>query len=179
MQLPEFPYHEDPEHTGAVEPSNAICSCCGKQQGFVYTGPIRVTRQQGAEPEELCPWCVADGSAARKYEIVFMRPESLTSKDLPSEVVSAITCRTPGYSSWQEAVWLCHCGDGCVFCGDLTEEEAHQPDWEAVAALTGESVQKAKQSWQSIAATYKRADPSIFKFKCRHCHKVFYQLDSP
>ena len=179
MQIPNFTYHEQPISTGVIESSSATCSCCGQKRGFVYSGPVRITNQQVTEPEELCPWCIADGSAAKKYQLVFVRPGFLASNNLQGDIVSTVTCRTPGYSSWQEPVWLCHCEDACVFCGDLTEEEAQQPDWMAVAEFLGEPLEQAKTSWLSIASLYKQADPSIFKFRCRHCGKVFYQLDSP
>jgi hypothetical protein len=58
--LPDFPYHPDPLATGSIEESPADCVSCGRARGFVYTGSVYAVE----EAEPLCPWCIADGSAA-------------------------------------------------------------------------------------------------------------------
>src|SRR5580698_1256897 len=39
-KLPSFRYHPDPLATGAVKPSDVVCSCCQRNRGFIYTGPV-------------------------------------------------------------------------------------------------------------------------------------------
>nr|WP_236573977.1 CbrC family protein [Streptomyces sp. GS7] len=48
--------------------SDAACVCCGKKRGYVYAGPVYAAE----EPDgRLCPWCIAGGSAAGRYEAHF------------------------------------------------------------------------------------------------------------
>ena len=66
-----------------------------------------------------------------------------------------------------------------MFHGDLTVEEAQSPNWDAAAELISVSVEAARDEWGTIAVNYEPASPSIFKFVCRNCGKVIYQLDTP
>jgi hypothetical protein len=68
VEFPEFPYHPDPRATGSVVVSDTSCVACGQSRGFVYAGPVY---SQGELIDSLCPWCIADGSAAEKYEAEF------------------------------------------------------------------------------------------------------------
>jgi hypothetical protein len=38
--LPSFRYHPDPVATGSIEPSDAVCRCCGRARGYIYAGPV-------------------------------------------------------------------------------------------------------------------------------------------
>ena len=61
--FPKFRYHPDPIGTGAFKKADKpqICECCGKKTGYVYESPFYSTE----DVECLCPWCIADGSAAK------------------------------------------------------------------------------------------------------------------
>lgn len=37
MDLPKFKYHPNPLVTGAIEPSEVACECCGKARGYIYS----------------------------------------------------------------------------------------------------------------------------------------------
>src|SRR5690349_16202803 len=102
MKLPAFTYHAAPVHKGIIETSEGTCSCCGQARGFAYVGPVRLLSSNGDHPRELCPWCIADGSAAARFGVQFVRARALVSQDLAPGIVEEVTCRTPGYSSWQE-----------------------------------------------------------------------------
>src|SRR5437867_876141 len=65
VEFPEFPYHPDPRATGSVVVSDTSCVACGQSRGFVYAGPVY---SQDELIDSLCPWCIADGSAAEKYD---------------------------------------------------------------------------------------------------------------
>jgi hypothetical protein len=66
--LPDFPYHPDPITTGFVEASDTECIGCGKARGFIYTGPVYAVDEL---VEVICPWCIADGTAATKLDAEF------------------------------------------------------------------------------------------------------------
>jgi uncharacterized protein CbrC (UPF0167 family) len=116
--FPEFPYHPDPRKTGSVAPSAMRCVVCGHTYGLIYTGPVFATHDdiEGA----LCPWCIADGSAAARLKIEFTDVGDDVPADVPGRVLDEITERTPGFTGWQQEHWLYHCADGAAFVG-MTE----------------------------------------------------------
>lgn len=62
--LPQFKYHPKPLETGAFEQDKTVeCDCCEQQTSVYYSGPFYCVD----EVEHLCPWCIADGSAAEKF----------------------------------------------------------------------------------------------------------------
>src|SRR5215210_4945294 len=117
--LPHFTYHPDPIATGAVIESANVCQCCGLSRGFIYVAST-YTALEDIE-DALCPWCIATGEAAAKYDASFSDDYSLVLAGLPQSIVDEITLRTPGYVSWQSERWMIHCGDACEFHGDLPQ----------------------------------------------------------
>lgn len=127
--LPEFRYHPDPVATGAFERLGRDCSVCGQNRGWSY---VFGTYGSVDLRDDVCPWCIADGSAAAKFEVVFteVKPTEEPATDpLPDAVVDEIEHRTPGFSAWQEEQWLFHCGDAAAFLGPVGWEHLEQhPD---------------------------------------------------
>ncbi|MFF3334067.1 CbrC family protein [Streptomyces sp. NPDC002888] len=164
--LPGFPYHPDPLATGSVVAADAVCACCGKARGHVYVGPVYAVEEPGGR---LCPWCIADGSAAATYEAQFCG--GAVGDDVPREVLSAIAERTPGFSGWQEAQWLLHCGDGAAFLGRVGAAElADHPD--AVEAMRQEMSgwgRPAERTEHYLGALDKDDQPTAYLFRCRVC----------
>jgi uncharacterized protein len=116
--LPEFPYHPDPVATGSVEASDATCRSCGRARGFIYTGPVYAVKEL---VEAFCPWCIADGSAAEKFDAEFTDVGADAPDDVPVAVIETIARRTPGYEAWQQEHWMYHCGDGAAFLGPVED----------------------------------------------------------
>lgn len=172
--LPEFRYHPDPLATGNIKPSEAVCRCCGQTRGYIYTGPVYAIEELD---EAICPWCIADGSAAEKFDATFADSHPLTNVGLSDEIVEAVTRRTPGYTSWQQEDWLACCDDACEFHGDASRAE--------VRALNGEPLDElltklewSASDWPDIAEGYEPGgDPAVYKFICRHCKRHHYGLD--
>jgi hypothetical protein len=92
VELPEFKYNPDPVATGSIEAREARCLCCGQSRGAIYVGPVFSETELDAE---LCPWCIADGSAAARFDALFTDDYGVP-EDVPEEVVAAVTQRTPG-----------------------------------------------------------------------------------
>jgi uncharacterized protein CbrC (UPF0167 family) len=116
--LPEFPYHPDPVATGSVEESDALCMNCGRRRGFIYVGPVYATDELA---EALCPWCIADGSAAARFDASFTDVAELPD-DVPAETIVRVMRRTPGFTGWQQEHWMFHCGDGAAFLGRADQD---------------------------------------------------------
>jgi uncharacterized protein CbrC (UPF0167 family) len=111
--LPEFPYHPDPIATGAIEESGAVCVNCGRARGFIYAGPVFAADELA---DALCPWCIADGSAAARWDASFTDVPELPD-DVPAEAIMRVLRRTPGFNGRQQEHWMFHCGDGAAFLG--------------------------------------------------------------
>jgi hypothetical protein len=148
---------------------------CGKATGFNHIGETSI-----GEVGAICPWCIASGRAARELALTFVELNEIEDQNLPKETVEELTQRTPSYPTWQTKEWKCHCGDACEFHGDLSEEEALSPDPVAIAnLLKDEPYGISPANWMDFARKYKPADPSVFKFICRKCGVVIYELDIP
>lgn len=165
--LPEFPYHPDPVATGSVVRSAGSCLSCGRARGFIYIGPVFAVEDL---QDSLCPWCIADGSAARRFNASFTDDHPLP-EGVPAEVVETVTTRTPGFSGWQQEHWLYHCGDGCVFLGAVGWREVEgRPG--AIEALRHEiadygwSATKAEEYLRSLSGD---GSPTAYLFECRRC----------
>jgi uncharacterized protein len=128
-------------------------------------------------PENVCPWCIADGSAAKKFDGMFLDDDPLNRAGILQSVIDEVCMRTPGYVSWQQQVWQAHCGDACEFHGDATREEIESLDDQAIAHFIEHEGLKP-QHWPLVRDNYvPGGDTSIFKFVCRKCQLPVYTFD--
>ena len=178
--LPTFRYHPDPVGTGAFEQQAGTCRSCGRARGWVYVVPPYAVENLR---DALCPWCVADGSAAARFDAVFT---DLVEHDddldgVPPEVLDEITHRTPGFSGWQQERWLFHCGDGAVFLGaagraelaDLPDAVDRLKEQAAQWGFTGDDADAFVGSLDVDGAS------TAYLFRCLHCgtHLAYADLD--
>jgi len=116
--LPAFKYHPDPIATGSVKASENVCVCCDRARGYIYTGP---TYAEEELEEELCPWCIADGTAHAELDAEFVDREGIGGygewEEVSSTIVDEVACRTPGFSGLQQERWYTHCADAAEFVG--------------------------------------------------------------
>jgi uncharacterized protein CbrC (UPF0167 family) len=124
--LPRFPYHRDPVASGSMKESNAVCDCCGKARGVVYAG---VTYAR-AKPKGLCPWCIADGSAADKFDAQFFDAEFVeyvgdkrVRIELPKYLYRAVFGCTIGFATYNPIDWWVHCGEPAEY---VTRNEPYE-----------------------------------------------------
>lgn len=115
IELPCFPYHRDPVASGSIRETEAPCECCGEDRGVAYNGVI-YCRQS---PETLCPWCIANGTAATKYDASFFDADfvddDLEPVELPAERHSEVFSKTIGFSTFNPIGWWVHCGEPAEF----------------------------------------------------------------
>jgi len=172
--IPNFRYHPEPITTGNVKPGDTVCQCCGQNRGYIYTGPVY-------SPETLddviCPFCIADGSAAEKFQATFSDAHPLAEAGVPEQVIDEVTKRTPGYVSWQQDVWLVCCGDACEFHGDAPKAELGGLDDETLEELLSD-IEWDESEWDEFVTHYEPGgDPAFYKFVCRHCKRPRYGMD--
>ena len=120
--LPHFRYHPDPVASGSVRESAETCACCNRSTGWIYTATFYTAQDVSGR---FCPWCIANGSAAERFEGEFTDAYALDG--VSEETVEQVTHRTPGFHAWQDPYWLVHCNDAAAFIGEAgyTELAAH------------------------------------------------------
>ena len=122
----------------------------------------------------LCPSCIANGEAARKYEGSFQDDFSLDDGvDDPEKLDELIHC-TPGYSGWQQEYWRAHCGDYCAFLGyvgarelralGVLEEVLDDPVWD-------------EEQKEMIQESVNGGHLQCYLFQCLHCGKHLVWMD--
>lgn len=165
-----FKYHPDPLATGAFSnDKTVICDCCGKETNIYYTNPFYSVK----EVNNLCPECIANGAAAKKFDGEFQDSGS-TDEVIDPAKLDELIHRTPGYCGWQQEYWLAHCDDFCAFMGyrtwgdlekmgiDKEIEKTYRED------ICGVDFEAAKEHLQI---------ESGYLFKCLHCGKHFIIID--
>ena len=173
MELPKFKYHPNPLVTGAIEASNEECECCGKEKGYIYNSILYAEE----ELEFICPWCIADGSAATKFDGTFIDDYPLQNAGLSQDIMSEVCERTPGYNSWQQEQWQSHCGDACEFHGNPEKEELKALSGKALDSFLIKEMIK-HDMWANILESYEKSgSPAVYKFKCRKCPEIIYTMD--
>ncbi|HWD27577.1 MAG TPA: CbrC family protein [Rhizomicrobium sp.] len=179
MELPVFPYHPDPLASGSIRPSGADCQCCGQARGYIYaSSPYCEAELEDA----ICPWCIADGSAWRRFRAVFT-DDTLMPRGLPASVVAEITQRTPGFSGWQQEHWLGCCDDAAVFVAPAGFDEIEARHPHAKPALIDYMKTQLGLNEDGAAALYrslhKDRGPTAYIFQCRHCTNQPAYIDRP
>lgn len=176
--LPVFRYHPDPVGTGAVEELRRTCRVCREERRWLVVGPAYATEDLR---DAVCARCVADGSAAERFDARFTDLSGSDTEGIPRAVVDEIERRTPGFSGWQQERWLFCCGDGAAFLGAVGwSGVAHLPD--AVAALRfdvegwGLPAEIVDDVLCSLDAD---GEPTAYLFRCLHCGRHQAYADMP
>lgn len=168
-RLPTFRYHPDPVATGSVVESSQDCDICNQPRGYMYVGPLYSTGD--ARNLSLCPWCIADGSAAKKLDAEFTDVGWGVPADVPASVLEDVSQKTPGFTSWQQDHWLYHCGDACAFLGRVGGDDlGRYPD--ALAMMVHENhafgwtEEHSSEHVDSLAAD---GEATAYLFRCVAC----------
>ena len=173
--LPHFKYHPDPIKSDVVVASDRVCLCCQRARGYMYEGPTFTTRRDIRD--NICPWCIADGSAAAKFNAKFAGVYPLFQAGVARTIVDEVSMRTPGYVCWQENHWQSHCGDACAFHGDATIEDVANASRATIDAWKTESNMK-DEDWARLTDGYEpKGHVAFYKFVCRHCEMVLFSWD--
>ena len=172
MELPEFKYHPDPVATGSIAVSAATCPVCKQSRGYAYTALPYGTE----DVENICPWCIADGSAHKQFGVEFTDPGGIGDyqqwENVPSEVVEEIAFRTPGFSSWQSERWYTHCGDAAEFLGPMGKEDFVKLGPEVVETFRVESGLEGDEWEFYFSRLNRKFDATAYLFRCRQCGKL-------
>jgi uncharacterized protein CbrC (UPF0167 family) len=168
MDLPNFRYHPDPIASGSVVESTEKCEVCKKSRGYMYDGPIYAED----DVEHICPWCIADGSAAKKLDACFVGDD-----EVPEEIAQ----RTPGFAAWQTEQWLTCCEQPAAFVAPMGLKELRDFDYTLEGQLMMYIVQELHISGgaatRMLEGLKKDHSPTAFVFKCLKCERNLGYVD--
>ncbi len=184
--IPKFKYHPDPLGTEMFRQGEIkTCCCCGRQTDIWYDGPfygdcdVRVPDDDEWPYERMdfvCPDCIADGSAAEKFQCVFQADELVGERPADPAARDEWLHRTPGYYCWQEPYWYTHCGDYCAFLGSVGWKEIEEMGLADEIADTFD--EKINGSFTFAREyTHRHGHVQCFLFRCRHCGTHFITVD--
>jgi uncharacterized protein CbrC (UPF0167 family) len=177
--LPAFRYHPDPLATGSIRPEpDTPCLGCNRIRGYVYTGPV-FTEKNFILEEHLCPWCIADGTAAKRFSATFN--DTGQTEGIRDDARTEIETRTPGFNAWQQELWLACCGDGAAFLGTAGAKELNRDFPQAIPAVKRylrREFDLSKEEADEFFAGLSRDDqPTAYLFRCLHCQKYLAYVD--
>jgi uncharacterized protein CbrC (UPF0167 family) len=177
MSLPDFRYHPDPVASGSVIESDRECRCCGRARGYVYSGPAYCEEDVD---EELCPWCIADGTAAGQLDATFVDSEAF-GDEVPEAAVEEIMERTPGYAAWQSEVWPACCGDATAFLFPAGAEELRTAGLEgdAMSYIVHELEISGGAATELLRSLSRDGGPTAYVFRCLGCGRHHLHIDRP
>jgi uncharacterized protein len=173
MELPQFRYNPHAYELGIIKEEQTVCPCCGETRSFTYEGPFFAT----GEIEGICPWCIKDGTAAEKFGGEYQDAGSCEDVD-KEEYLDELIHRTPGYSGYQQEVWLSHCGDFCAFTGYV--------GWKEIVPFKNELKEDIDLIREDFNLSLKELKESLVKdgsmqgylFTCLHCGQHRLAADS-
>jgi len=176
--LPTFRYHPDPVASGSLVESPTECRCCGQARGYIYIGP---TYAEDELEDCLCPWCIADGSAAKQFDANFVDP-SVFPDDLPAAVLEEVTTRTASYSAWQSEEWPTCCNDATAFLAPVGYEVIKRdfPEFEypVTKYIVDEMGIYNNEALQTLRALNRGQGPTAYLFRCLNCGELYAFVDS-
>jgi uncharacterized protein CbrC (UPF0167 family) len=176
--LPKFKYHPDPVATGSVGASESPCLGCNQIRGYIYTGPAYSEKFHSLS-NSICPWCIADGSAAKKFGATFGYAGMM--EDVPAEVREEIENRTPGFEAWQQERWLECCNDAAEYLGSAGTRELRAQFPDAIKAVRKHLAEdyslEGEELDEFFEALKKDDQPTAYIFRCLHCKKYLAYVD--
>jgi uncharacterized protein len=174
--VPHFRYHPDPVGTGNVVPREIVCGVCQRPRSHAYIGPYVSPDAHFENEDPLCPWCIADGSAAREWQASFVAPGYLSEQartEMPADRLAELEFRTPSYLCLQQERWLDHDGEADEYLGEIGADEYLRLPAEAQAAVREAAGDDPKRQLADGDMVLRlRADgdgPAVYLFRCLHC----------
>lgn len=172
--LPEFRYHPDPVATGSLQASTTVCVCCDRSDGYVYTGPVYAEDEY---VDEICPWCIADGTAHAKLDAEFTDLAGVGDygswSKVSQEISEEVAFRTPGFAGWQQERWFTCCGDAAAFLGRAGYSDVAAHGMSTIEAVRHDLGWEDAPQWQGyLRSLHREQSPTAYLFQCLRCETV-------
>jgi len=179
MELPKFKYHPDPVKTGSFIKSDEICECCKEKKGYIYYGTLFADE----DIEYLCPWCIKNGDAYKKFSVEFVDPNAIGDygqlSQVSDEIKYELSHLTPSFYGWQEIRWWTHCNDASAFLGLFGKNELEALNDNALINQLKSEISLDDLTWTEYYDLLAVDDsPTAYVFQCIHCKKLAGYTDS-
>lgn len=172
-EFPTFKYNPNSIELGIFKKEKTTCPVCGQDRDYTYTGPFYSRDDVGG----ICPWCIKDGSAAKKYDGEFQDAASCDPVD-KKEYLTELTTMTPGYSGWQQERWLSHCGDFCALKNYVGWAEIKHLKDELKDDLSEIKVEYGLTQEELEKYLVNNSGMQGYLFQCLHCNKHRLTIDT-
>ncbi|MDO5045214.1 CbrC family protein [Campylobacter sp.] len=169
--IPHFKYHPNPFKTRAFKrlETALICECCNKPTKINHTLGIYAIKNVSC----LCPNCIRDGSAAKKFNGTFIQDAQDVSDP---QKVKELFEQTPGYICWQGEYWLACCNDYCEFLGDVGTAELEDL---GVADEVFAEYEAREDGYKDVRQYLTAGGPLAgYLFRCLHCGRYKIHVDA-
>lgn len=174
--VPHFRYHPDPVGTGNVVVQDIVCGVCRRARTHAYVGPYASPDAHFENGDPLCPWCIADGAAAREWQASFVAPGYLSAQahaEMPADRIAELEFRTPSFLCLQQEHWLDHHGEADEYLGEIGADEYLRLPVEAQAAVreaAGDNPGRPLADGDAVLRLRADGDgPAVYLFRCLHC----------
>ena len=166
-EYPVFRYNPNAYVNGIIEKGKAVCQCCGKSVEKYISNMYTME-----EVDCICVFCVADGSAADKFDGTFIQnADPIDNKEATKELF----CRTPGYWSWQGENWVACCDDYAEFIDRVGTKELEEIGIADDMFLEDGSFEEFNNARDLLE---KDGNLQGYLFRCIHCRKYYMRVDS-
>lgn len=171
--VPSYRYHPDPVGTGNVLAQDIECGVCGKPREYAYIGPYATPDWHFENGDPLCPWCIADGSAAAQWRARFTSLTYLSDQAraaMPAQRLAELEQRTPAFLCLQQEYWLDHHDEAMAYLGAVGAQE-----YAALPPAAQAAVRDAAGSQNVPLLRWDGDGPTVYLFSCLHCpdHRAF------
>lgn len=148
-----------------------ICNCCGQETEYFLENMY--TSQ---EIDCICPNCIANGEAAKKFDVEFIQYAQCEKVD-DKEKIDELFKRTPGYISWQGEYWLACCNDFCAYFGEVGINELKE------MGIAEEVIKEYEENnpddyYEDCMEYLGNGIMQGYLFKCLHCEKYHLWVDA-
>jgi uncharacterized protein CbrC (UPF0167 family) len=171
---PEFFYYPDAVADGRIERSGDPCTACGRRRGWISTA-LLYTASTPDDPV-FCPWCIADGTAVRRFGGTFNEIDD----PIDPDVAAAVTERTPSFEAWQDWSWPTHCGRPAIYRGQPTGSQL-RANPEALAAFLDLLAEEVDWSHdEAFMAQFMDGlggSQAAYRFECPACSQQLMRWD--
>ncbi len=166
-KFPQFKYHPNLYDSDYVIYGDGICQCCKKKvERYINTMYCM------EDIDCICLDCVADGSAAERFNGTFVQGAMRVSDKKKRDELFK---RTPGYCSWQGEYWLVCCDDYCAYIGDVGTKELEEMGIADEVFNEYEALNQYTDVREHLTA---KGSMAGYLFKCLHCGKYHLWVDA-
>jgi uncharacterized protein CbrC (UPF0167 family) len=186
MLLPEFTYHPDPLATETFIASVGECAVCKQTRGYAYAGPLYPSEDTDDADDTdvvICPWCIANGAAARELQVEFSDACYIGSRhtqgaEVGQDVMVEILQRTPGFITWQDQIWRAHCDDACLYLGRAGGPEIRSMHPQVIEQINEDYCSEDQDIEEYLDDIEKDGSLVALIFQCRHCGQKQCHLEA-